>query len=144
MPGVFPDVALGTMLANWITGMGPMTLHLARNNVTITRASLLVDFTECNFSGYSAQAVGAFGSPVLDGTNHRSVITGTPNIFQNTTGVVGNDVYAIYITEDTGGTLVYAEEVTGGPTTPVDMNTAGRVYSYTPIFDESSRFSTSP
>ena len=143
MAGVFPDVGLSDNMAAWLTGLGTLTLHLAKNNVTITRASVLTDFTEANYSGYVAQTIGTWGAPVYDATNHRYTSTAPALTFINSTGSVGNSIYAVYI-KDAGGTLIYAEEVTGGPATPVDMTTAGKAYIYQPIFDDSSRASTSP
>jgi hypothetical protein len=143
MAGVFPDTGLVDNITAWLTGLGTLTLHLARNNVTITRASVLTDFTEANFSGYAAQTIGAWGTPVYDATNHRYNSSAPPLTFLNSTGSVGNSIYAVYIT-NVAGHLVYAEEVTGGPATPVDMTTAGKAYIYQPVFDDSSRASTSP
>lgn len=143
MGAVFPDAGLGYVLADLLTGLGTLTLHLAKNNVTITRATVLADFTEANFSGYASQAIGTWGSPVYDAANHRYTATAPAALFQNTTGVVGNSIYAVYVT-DAGGHLIYCEEVTGGPGTPVDMTTAGKVYVYTPVVADLSQNSTSP
>jgi hypothetical protein len=141
--GVFPDAGLADNLAAWLSGLGTLTLHLAKNSVTITQASILTDFTDANFSGYAAQTIGTWGAPVYDATNHRYTSAAPALTFLNTTGSVGNSIYAVYVT-NAAGHLLYAEEVTGGPATPVDMTTAGKAYIYQPIFDDSSRASTSP
>lgn len=143
MGAVFPDTSLGVSLSAFINGIGQLTIHLAKNNVVITRATLITDFVEANFSGYSPQIIGTFGAPVYDATNHRFTITAPGCMFQNSTGAVGNSIYAIYVT-DVSGHLIFAEEVAGGPSTPVDMTTAGRVYIYTPIIADYSFYSTSP
>lgn len=143
MGAVFPDVSLGVDLSAFINGIGTLTIHLAKNNVVITRGSLITDFVEANFSGYAAQVIGTFGAPVYDATNHRYTITAPPATFQNSTGAVGNSIYAIYVT-DASGHLIFAEEVVGGPSTPVDMTTSGRTYIYTPVIADYSFYSTSP
>lgn len=143
MGGVFVDASLGIDLAALLSGLGTLTIHLCKNNVTITRATVVGDFVEANFSGYASQTIGAWGTPVYDATNHRYTSTAPAALWQNTTGVVGNSVYAVYVT-DAGGHLIFAEEVTGGPTTPVDMTTAGKVYVYTPVVADYSFYATSP
>jgi hypothetical protein len=143
MGAVFPDIGLGVDLAAFLSGLSTLTIHLAKNNVTITRASILTDFLEANFSGYASQTIGAWGTPVYDATNHRYTSTAPPVLWQNSTGGVGNSIYAIYVTNG-AGVLIFAEEVTGGPSTPVDMTTAGKVYVYTPIVADYSFYSTSP
>jgi hypothetical protein len=141
--GVFPDSGLIDALAALLSGYGPLTLRLAKNNVTITRATVLTDFTEANYSGYAPQTLGTFATPALDSVNHRSYAAAPALSFQNTTGSVGNSIYAVYATNGAGH-LVYAEEVAGGPSVPVDMTTAGKTFVYTPTFYQYSQASTSP
>jgi hypothetical protein len=141
--GVLPDAALIDALAALLSGYGTLTLHLAQNNVSITRATVLTDFTEANFSGYVAQNIGTWATPALDSVNHRSYAAAPALSFQNTTGAVGNSIYAVYAT-NAAGHLVYAEEVAGGPSVPVDMTTSGKTFVYTPTYYQYSFASTSP
>ncbi|SRR6266567_2011054 len=143
MAGVFTDSGLGVNLAAWAVGVGALTIKLAKNNVTITRATVLGDFVEANFSGYASQSVGAWGSPVYDAANHRYSITAPTNQWTNSTGAVGNTIYAIYVV-DSSGNLIYCEAARDASSAPIDMTVAGRVYGYTPVVDDSSRASTSP
>jgi hypothetical protein len=143
MAGVFPDSGLGANLSAWLTGLGALTIKLARNAVTITRATVLADLIEANFSGYAAQAVGAWGAPVYDAANHRYSSTAPTNTWTNSTGAVGNTIYAVYVI-DGSGNLIMVEAARDSGGTPIDMTIAGRLYGYTPVFDDSSRASTSP
>ncbi len=141
--GVLPDGRLNDILDALIAGLGTQTLHLAKNNVMITRSTVLGDFTEADYSGYVSQVIPAFVAAVNDGANHRASAASSVITFQNTTGVAGNSIYAVYAT-NAAGHLLWAEEVSGGPTTPVDMLTAGKVFLYTPVMYQYSFASTSP
>src|SRR5919204_2712033 len=143
MAGVFVDAGLGANLTAWLTGLGSLTIKLAKNNVTITRATVIGDLTEANFSGYASQSIGAWGAPVYDAANHRYSSTAPTNTWTNSTGVVGNTIYAVYVV-DSSGNLIFVEAARDSSGNPIDMTIAGRVYGYTPVVDDSSRASVSP
>ena len=143
MAGVFPEIGLGQSMAAWTSGIGALTIHLAKNSFTIDRSLVLGSITEADFSGYSSQSIGTWGSPVYDATNHRYTSTAPANTWTNSTGAVGNTIYAVYV-KDSGGNLIWCEAARDSGGSPIDMTIAGRVYGYTHVVDASSRATTSP
>jgi hypothetical protein len=141
--GVFPDVGLGYSLEAMLAGGGPITVHLFKNTAAITRTLTLAQLIEADFSGYSTYPLGPHNPSVADPVNHLWSCSFPALTWQNTTGSVGNQIYGVFMTIGSG-ILLYAEEVSGGPSQPIDMGTAGKTYVYTPLFQMLSQFATSP
>jgi hypothetical protein len=89
-------------------------LKLGSNNVTISETTVLGDFTECSFTGYSAQTLSGFGSAADDGSHH-AFSTASPAGF--TPSSSSGSIYTAYITNSGGTVLLGAATFAGAPIT---------------------------
>jgi len=108
MPLKVPDIGELVILASWIAGVAPtIVMRLYQNNYTPVDASVLTDFTEATFSGYSAQGL-TMGSPVEVANKAVSTAT-TPCVFTHNGGGTANTIYGYYIHETVLNQLLWAE-----------------------------------
>jgi hypothetical protein len=113
-----PDIGLFNLLQLFfVAGTLPIRVHLYSNNFTPVAGSVLSDFTEATFTGYSVVNVSAWGTPTgPDGTGHETISATTAPVFtRSATGTVQN-IYGYYVTNQGGGTLLYwAERFASAP-----------------------------
>jgi len=102
-------------------------LHLYKTDTTIQQSMVIGDFTEANFTGYSAQNITDFGAAYINGSSKAESDAGLYSFIQTGTGVT-NSVYGYYVTT-AGGALRWAERYAGAP---VSMNATGKVFSVAP------------
>ena len=134
VPTVGQLAQAGDYQAAWNTNN--LKLHLYSNNYTPVAGSLLANFTEATFSGYAAQTITAWQSPIT--VSGRAQLTASAlYTFTKSTGAVGNNIYGYYVTDSTGTTLKWAERDAAAP---IDMNTAGKKYTILPTYTVKSEF----
>lgn len=119
--------ALATLAHNG-GGGAEWVVHLFKNNHTPVLGDILADFTEADFSGYVPQDIGAFGAAVF-AVDRATALASAALTWTNSTGAVGNSIYGVFVTNNAGTVLIFAER---GPAVPIDMTTAGKTMSYTP------------
>lgn len=87
-----------------------MVLKLYKNNYTPVAGSVAADFTEADFSGYSAATLsrGNWGTPTTVSGKATSVY-GSAQTF---TAGSSQTVYGYYVVGATSGTLIFAERFT--------------------------------
>ena len=127
---------LNTLLQN-----GNLHLHLFQNNYTPIASSVIGNFTEATFSGYSTTqplpiTTVKWTTPANDGAGRAIAFNATFN-FSNSTGAVGNQIYGYYVTDLADATVLWAERFSSAP---IDMTTAGKTMSMTPAFTLLSEF----
>jgi hypothetical protein len=127
---VWPDNSCLNFLTDFIGDRlqtSGYTFRLYTNNVTPTTSTVIGDFTEATFTGYSSVAGSTvtWSTPALSG--HIAQTNGTNIIFNNTSGA-GVTVYGVYVTNAAGTKLYFAER---DPAAPVTIP-AGGSYTYTP------------
>lgn len=94
----------------------PVKVRLAKNNPTLSPATVLGDFTEADFSGYAAQNATPLSAPVvLPGGKVMSqslLLT-----FSHNGGPTGNTISVYYATLETGAgsKLLWADKVGSAP-----------------------------
>lgn len=91
----------------------PVDILLFKNNFTPDIDTLIGDFVECDFSGYSLNTV-AFGTISRDGDDNASSTTETAR-FQHDGGATSNSVYGWYMLDHFSGTLLRAERFSDAP-----------------------------
>lgn len=118
-----------------ITGalLGGYIVHLFQNSANPSETSVLSDFTESTFPGYSAQAGVGFPASSLVGSVAESV--DSQIVFTASTGTFSENVYGYYVTNNTGGYL-YGEL---NPAGAVTMNTPGQIYAVTPRLTQANQ-----
>jgi len=110
-------------------------LALFKNNYTPINSSILSNFTEANFTGYSRITLSGWSAAALDANNKAATSLG-PQTFTCSGSATPNDIYGIFVLT-AGGALLYAER---NPAGAVTINTAGQTFSYTPKFTGISEF----
>jgi len=116
------------LLQQLLTYLNGLTLRLFQNNINLAITDTAGTYTEATFTGYSAIALGAWGTAFLNASS----LAETDEVvrtFSQTGTAVTNTIYGYYIT-DSGGNLIYAEK---NPNGSFAMNTAGLTYSVQPI-----------
>lgn len=103
-----------------------LKMHLFQNNYTPLNTSVLGDFTEATFSGYTSQNIATWGVAAV--AAHVGTITPAPLTFtRNSTGA-GQTIYGYYVT-DAGFTKLYWAE--RDPAAPVTLTNNGDSYTIT-------------
>lgn len=108
-----------TILTKKLELLNNGVVHLYKNNLTLTAANVLSDFTEANFSGYVAVNTSAWTTPVLNSDNRGETAFG-PAAFTQTAITVTNNIYGYYVT--IGGALAFYEAFDGGPVAMNEVN----------------------
>lgn len=125
---VVSDYGLLAFAAEWLLSLLPgLTCRLFKNNYTPLQSSVVGDFTEADFTGYSAQALTGWGAAYINGGGDAETDNGAVLFHQTGTGTT-NNVYGYFVT-DGSGSLVYAER---NAAAPVAMDTTGKVYVVSP------------
>lgn len=104
-----PDVGKVRLLDMLVDGDGfsGVRCRLYKNSVTISDATVLGDFTEANFSGYS-QSTPSFGSAsIVSGKG--KIIEGSFETFIHNGGGTSNSVYGYYVVDSATPELLWAE-----------------------------------
>jgi hypothetical protein len=83
-------------------------VRLFKNDYTPLVTSVLGDFTEADFTGYSGFQVAVWLAAVINGAG-KGIIVASPLLW--TAGVIGtgNTIYGYYVTEGTDALVSYAE-----------------------------------
>lgn len=134
-----PDEGFARDLAILVANDDTITVKLFKNNITPTVSSVIGDFTEANFTGYSSQTLVYSGSPVHDVANHVWYQPCTTLTWTMGTPGTTNSIYGCYLV-DSGGRLRGCGRLDGAP---APMTTAGQTVSITLNRRMSSEFSTS-
>jgi hypothetical protein len=83
-------------------------VRLFKNNYTPLVTSVIGDFTEADFDGYSGYQAPTFVAAVINGSGKGIIIAG--GLLWLCTGVATpNTIYGYYVTEGTDAIAVYAE-----------------------------------
>lgn len=131
MYNVVPTPTLLTQLTALLAEYPTTSLvHLYTNNFQPTPASVVGDFTEATFTGYTAATLTAFGTPFLNAANNAQSVA--PGITFTCTGTtVTQTVYGYFITDVHGTTLL----LSGLFDTPVNMNAVGVGFVFVPSLE---------
>lgn len=106
------NLLAGGSLENW-------TLKLFKNNLSLALSSVAADFTEADFTGYSAktltrsQSGGTWASASIDSDIAESEY-GTDQSFTYT-GATSQSIYGWYIVGATSGKVILAHKWSDGP-----------------------------
>ena len=118
-------------LENLVNKTAPdnLVIRLYKNNVTITNASVVGDFTVADFTGYAS--TGTAGAVTLTGASWGAASGGSiayaEQTWTSSAGSQSSPVYGYYITNAAGTTLIYAEAFAGAPYTIVNNGDAIKV-----------------
>jgi hypothetical protein len=115
---IVPTAAELDLLAAMLAGIGTATMHLFKNPVTITAATVVGDFVEATFPGYSPQPISTWGAPTVDGSG-RAVSQGPHVQFNCTYTGPAQTIYGYWI-ESALGRFVWCESFAA----PVTVNYA--------------------
>jgi hypothetical protein len=104
----------GNLLASLtaaLAGISTCQIRLYSNNYTPTNASLLTNFTEANFTGYTAVTNASWNAPSWAGQGAAVGYSKEVATFQPTGTTITQTVYGYYVTIGSGGgeTLLGAE-----------------------------------
>lgn len=119
---------LNAWMRNLNTGV-TFRYHLFSNNVTVSDATVLADFTESAFPGYATHDIASagWGSPTDDGTCSTSAAA---DITTTSTGTSGETCYGYYVTDTADGAYIFGENFA----TPVSMALASTTITISPRF----------
>src|SRR5262245_57908875 len=90
-----------------IQGWHTLALRLFKNSPTLGDATVFADFTEANFSGYSASAT-SWGSQTIDGSGN-AVNSATAITFSHNGGPTSNTVQGWYLIDGSSSKIIAAE-----------------------------------
>ncbi len=130
-----PNIAIQNILndpSDPITGtfLNTLKMRLFKNNLTPGTATVLGDFTEADFTGYSAASLSGFAASSAGGSGAAS--SGDAKTFTvGSSPTTTNNIYGYYIT-DSGNTKLYGCQ--RDPNAPRSMAIAGDTYTVTPTF----------
>jgi hypothetical protein len=119
MPLVIANVGecelLDKMLKDALSTDENYTLKLFKSNTTPSASSVAGDFSEADFTGYSAKTL------TRAGWNAATTVSGKAKSVYGTTqswtcGATGNTIYGYYIVGATSGTLFWAERFSAAKT----------------------------
>jgi hypothetical protein len=124
-------IALVNALRQSIAGgyLNGLTLRLYSNDFSPAHNTPNAGFTECNFSGYAAQATNNWGPPVNNGLNEHTDTTDMVHTFNHNGGPQANTIYGVYLT-DAAGNWILAQRTNVVP--PPVMSSAANQYQFQP------------
>lgn len=96
-----------------------LKMHLYKTNVTPTTASVVGNFTECDFAGYAAQDIITWGAASV--TSHVAKITAAANTFTRSSTGAAQNIYGYFITNAAGSLLYWAELDPSAPRTVTNI-----------------------
>jgi len=108
-----------------------LKMHLYSNNFTPLVTSVVGDFTECTFSGYSSQNIVTWGAASV--ASHIGKIQAAPITFTRSTSGASQNVYGYYVTDAAGTVLEWAELDPSGPRV---LTNAGDSVTITPVMQD--------
>lgn len=126
---VTPDLGERQLLDKMLKNAGEnYILKLYRNNLTPTNSTVLADFTETTFTGYSAKTLtaGTWSSATTNGSN-KAESSYTEQAW--TCGSTGDTLYGYYVTNAAGTVCLWAEKFDSAR--PMSLND---VFKLTPVF----------
>jgi len=112
------------------------TLRLYSNNHTPADGDDVTDYTEATFPGYAGIPMTTWSAAALNASN-KAEVAEAAQIFTAGVIITPEDIYGIFVTDDSSGDLIYAEE---NPAGPVTMSAFGQTFSYLPRFTLDSEF----
>jgi hypothetical protein len=101
MDNLLNDLTIGTRV------------RLFKNDITPSASDGLGDYTEADFSGYSAVTVTQGSASVVSGKAQN--VLSPSAVFSHDDGGTDNNIYGFYVTDATPSTLYYAERFSGAP-----------------------------
>lgn len=122
MQTTVPDPAEPTLLG-WLVSAAlamdePLSLRLYQNDLTPGRATITLDFVECDFAGYAAVTINRadWGVPVV--VDHEASVepTASPFVFTATAGA--QDVFGVFLVGTLSGITYYCRRF--NPTRTID------------------------
>lgn len=119
------------LLVNKITAPSNLVLRLYRTNIVPgeTDTETAYNTNEATFTGYSAITLtGASWTVTEDAPSHIDYAQQT--FTMGTPGTTNTDIYGYYVTQSTGGKLMWAEKFTDAP---YSMVNAGDTIKITPV-----------
>lgn len=122
-------------LLDEVVNASSYTLHLFKNNVSISETTVIGDFTEADFSGYSSGAIAGW-SAAVDNLDHRAISVAGTVTFTHGAGATNNNIYGYYVLTGSGA-LAWAETFAGGP---VPMAANGATLTIEPVLTCRSEF----
>lgn len=114
-----------------------MSVRLFKNNITPGPSSVLADFTQADYSGYSAQA---WTSSALSGSadgSGRAYISGAQLTFAHSGGGTSNTVYGVYVVQTGSGVVLLAKRLA----TPKTMSSSDHFIKVTPRYAAQTEYS---
>lgn len=108
-----------------------LKLHLYQNNFTPLVTSVLGDFTESTFAGYSAQDLVTWGAASV--AAHVGKIQAAANTFTRSTTGASQNVYGYYVTDAASAVLEWGELDPAGPRAIIN---AGDTYTVTCVMQD--------
>jgi len=126
---VTPDLGERIVLDKMLSGAGEnYVLKLYRNNLTPTNSSVLADFTETTFTGYSSQTMTA-GNWSAATTNPSNKAESSNSELAWTCGSTGDTIYGYFVENAAGSVCLWAEKF--DTARPLSLND---VFKITPKF----------
>jgi hypothetical protein len=103
------------------TAAATTKIRLFKNDIVPGPGSLFADFTEADFTGYSAITVASWTSIAIDGVSGRFYVGSGLQTFSQSGVLITNTVYGMYVEDGAGGLLLASRF-----DTPVSMDTSGK------------------
>jgi len=127
MANVFLQQGDTTVLDAVVNDAGVLaTLRLFQNDHDPAPTDLDANYVEADFSGYAAVDISAEWGAAFVNPFGQGQIDCLEQVFTHSGGAVGNTVYGVYVTSNTGK-VMYAERFS----TPVLIETGGSFIGYT-------------
>jgi hypothetical protein len=126
------------ILLNYLTGFTAGTgtrIKAYKNNYIPVVGSLIGNFTECDFTGYTDVVTGTWVAAGPDGSG-RATASAPQVAFTASGSAVGNTVYGVFITDNPATQVLWAERFD----TPFVVAVSGDQVKYTPTFTFKSEF----
>lgn len=123
-----PDNGEGDALKYFVNKSTPenLVLKLFKNNYTPVEASIASNFTEADFTGYSALTLTGASWTVTEGSPSNAAYA--EQSFTSSAGSQSQTIYGYYLVRATSGRIAYAEVFT----TPFTIVNNGDVIKITP------------
>lgn len=114
---------------------GNVKIHLFKNNVTLSRTTVIGDLTESTYTGYASQTLSSASDGGID-ANNWDTWTWPVKTFQQTGASSSETAYGYYVTDSGSTTLLWGENFT----TPQVFANSGDGFTITPTFSFGSLF----
>lgn len=114
---------------------GNVKIHLFKNNVTLSRTTVIGSLTESTYTGYAAQTLNGATDGGID-VNNWDTWSWPVKTFQQTGASASETAFGYYVTDSAGTTLLWGENFT----TPQVFTNSGDGFTITPTFSFGSLF----